>query len=637
MRCRCGICKFLGGRLVGMFSNRPIVVFLAYKWLYRSAAVIFLIVPLAFGQTREPAASVPAGPSSSEYRQALNLLKTHEVEQALEVIRAGLNKNPSDWQLYDLQGLAESATGHADKAEASFQKVIQLAPKRALGYADLGVLYYQVGKADKAARMFRSALDRDQDNFTALLGLGTILLESEQPEQAAGVLKTARNLNPGNFRAGYEYALALRELNGPKAAREVLSKLATPAEPEFATKYYALSGSVEEDLQNWSAAARDYSRAYHFDPGELEIYFSWVRTAVKSRDPAEIRALPPPPAGLSAEQHFSLGTLFASARSFKQAIPEFKSALQADPINEAAAYNLALSWQQAGNSQEAISVIRTALQHKPSAALYNLLGSVEEESGSYVQAARDLRRAVDLNPENEEYYFDLGIEYLSHYAFRPALDTFEVADRKFAGSLREKVGLGYAHYGLHQYPEAENVFLDAIDINPSAPAAVAAWNTLASFLTPGGYQTIRGRLRRLAEAHPSSADALYYCGVSIFRSGEGMGNPADLAIAEEYLKRAISFKPDYGPAHLELGQVYASRNDFENAIPQLLQAIRIDPKSARSHYQLGQMYRKTGKLKLAQQELAQYSLLSQKERSQMAQHQSEIKKFLVVETAKPGK
>jgi len=619
----------------GIFWDRPSVDLLSHKWLRRWATLVFLIVPTAFGQTRKPEAPVADRPNSSEYRQALNLLKAHEVEQALAAIRAGLDKSPSDWQLYDLQGLAENSLGHADKAQASFQKVIELAPKRALGYADLGVLYFQLGKADEATRMFRSALGREPDNFTALLGLGTILLESNQPEEAAEMLKTAWHSNTGNFRAGYGYALALRELKRPKAAREVLSKVAAPSEPEFATKYYALSGAAEEDLQNWSAAARDYSRAYHFDPGGIEIYSSWVRTAVKSRDPNEIRALPPPPAGLSAQQHFSLGTLFASARSYKQAIPEFRAALQADPGNEAAAYNLALSWQQVGNSKEAISVIQTALQHKPSAELYNLLGSVEEEAGDYIQAARDLRRAVDRNPESEEYYFDLGIEYLSHYAFRPALDTFDVADRKFPGSLREKVGLGYAHYGLHQYPEAEKAFLDAIEINPSAPAAVAAWNTLTSFLTPEGYQRVSGRLRQLAEGHPASAEALYYCGVSIFQSAEGMGKPAALAAAEEYLKRAVSSKPDYAPAHLELGKLYASRNDFDNAISQLLEAIRIDPKSALSHYQLGQAYRKTGNLRLAQRELAQYSVLSQKERSEMSHHQSEIKKFLAVETAKP--
>jgi tetratricopeptide (TPR) repeat protein len=618
-----------------MFRFNPQSALLFPKNLYRVLTIIFLATATLFGQARIPVAPASDAQASTAYREALNLLKNNQGQQALAVIHAGLTKDPSDWQLYDLQGLAESSMGNREGAEASFRKVIELAPTRALGYADMGVLMFQMGQAEKAAGLFRSALQRDPDNFTARLGLGTILLESNQAGEAAETLGAAWKSNPGNFRAGYEYALALRELKRPKEAREVLLKLGAPAQPGFAAKYYALSGATAEDLQDWSAAARDYAHAYHLAPGEIEIYSSWVRAAVKSRDLKAIRALPPAPEGLSAEQHFSLGILFASAGSFSQAIPEFKAALQADPANDAAAYNLALSYQQSGNPKEAINVIQSTLQQKPSAALYNLLASLEEGTGNYVQAARDFKRAVDLNPKNEEYYFDLGIEYLSHYTFQPALDVFRVGNRKFPASLREKVGLGYAHYGLHQYPEAEKAFLDAIEINPSAPASVAAWNTLASFLTPDGYQKISGRLRQLAANNPSSAEALYYCGASIFQSGEGMGKPVDLEAAAEYLKRALKLKPDFAPAHLQLGTLYASQNDFEKAIPQFLEAIRIDPASPMSHYQLGQAYRKTGQLKLAQRELAQYTSLSQERQSEMSHYQGEIKKFIVAETTKP--
>lgn len=618
-----------------MFRFSPQRALLLPKYLHRVLTIIFLAAATLFGQARKTPTPASGAQASTAYREALNLLKNNQGRQALAVIHSGLVENPSDWQLYDLQGLAESSMGNREAAEASFRKVIELAPTRALGYADMGVLMFQMGQAEKAAGFFRSALQRDPDNFTARLGLGTILLESNQAGEAADPLGAAWKSNPRNFRAGYEYALALRELKRSKEAREVLLKLGAPAQPGFAAKYYALSGATAEDLQDWSAAAWDYTRAYRFDPGQIEIYSSWVRAAVKSSDLKAIRALPAAPEGLSAEQHFSLGILFSSAGSFSQAIPEFKAALQADPANDAAAYNLALSYQQSGNIKEAINVIQAASQQKPSAALYNLLASLEEGTGNYVQAARDFKRAVDLNPENEEYYFDLGIEYLSHYTFQPALEVFQVGNRKFPASLREKVGLGYAHYGLHHYPEAENAFLDAIEINPSSPASVAAWNTLASFLTPDGYQKISSRLRQLAANNPSSAEALYYCGVSIFQSGEGMGKPADLEAAAEYLKRALKLKPDFVPTHLQLGTLYASQNDFEKAIPQFLEAIRIDPASPMGHYQLGQAYRKTGQLKLAQRELARYTSLSQERQSEMSHYQGEIKKFIVAETTKP--
>jgi tetratricopeptide (TPR) repeat protein len=602
------------------------------KWRWCIPVIFFLTASVAAGQHTKQSTPNREPSSSGAYYQALSLLKSRQLMQALAVIHAGLARNPSDSQLYDLQGLVESSMGRPDQAEANFRKVIELAPTRALGYADLGVLMLQLGKEEEAARLFQSALEREPDNFTALLGLGTVLLALNQTQKAADILKAAWNSNPGNFRAGYEYSLALRELKRPKEAQDVLMKLGAPAEPGFAAKFYALSGAVAEDLQDWPAAVRDYSRAYRLVPGEMEIYSSWVRAIVKGKDPEAVRSLSTPPAGLSPEQHLSLGILFASAGSFSKAIPEFKEALQADPANDVAAYNLALSYQQLGERKEAMDVVQAALQQKPSASLYNLLASLEESAGDYLGAARDFRRAVDLNPESEEYYFDLGVEYLSHYAFRPALDVFEVGNKKFPGSLREKVGLGYAHYGLHQYPEAEKAFLDALEINPSAPAAVAAWNTVASFLTPDGYQKISARLRQLAARYPSSPDALYYCGASLLRAGEGMARTGDLDAAKDYLERSLRLKPDFAAAHLELGKLYASQNDNELAVRQFIEVVRLDPKSPMGHYQLGQAYRKSGQLKLAHQELAQYSTLSQEQQSQMSHNQSEIKKFIVSET-----
>lgn len=604
----------------------------SHKRRYLLVAIIFATAALAAGQSTKQQAPTIKTESSPAYRQALSLLRTGHPTEALRVIRAGLATDPSDWQLYDLQGRAQSALGHSGEAEASFQRAVQLAPQQAEIYSDLGILMLQTGKEAEALGLFQKALDRDPHNFSAQLGLGTILLGLKEYEKAADALKSAWIADPGNFRAAYEYALALRELKQPKRAQTVLSKLAAPSQDRFAIKYYALSGMVAEDLRDWPTAIQDYSRAYGLAPGETEVYSFWVRAALKSKNPEAIRALPSPPAGLPIEQRFSLGVLFASVGLYRKAIPQFKATLQADPSNDEAAYDLALSYQQTGQRREAISVIRTALKQKPSGELYNLLGSLEESTGDYVQAARDFRRAVDLDPGKEEYYFDLGVEYLSHYAFRPALNVFSVANRKFPASLREKVGLGFSHYGLHQYAETEQAFLEAIEIDPSTPGAFAAWGTLTSFLTPGGYQKIAGQLRQLAARHPSSAEALYYCGVSLFRSGEGMAKAADLDAATVFLQRALRLKPDLVGAHLELGELYASRNENEKAVQQFLETVRIDPNSAMGHYQLGQTYRKLGKLRLAQKELAKYSALSQAHRSQLSKDESEIKKFIVAET-----
>jgi Flp pilus assembly protein TadD len=195
-----------------MFYHGSMKVFASRIWSWWVPAIIFLLATPAVGQNAKRSAPNRGSGSSEAYHQALNLLKGRQLTQALAVIHAALARNPSDWQLYDLQGLVESLTGHPEAAEASFRKVIELAPTHALGYADLGVLVLQLGKEEEAGRLFQSALQREPDNFTARLGLGTLLLALNQAEKAAGILKPAWESNSRNFRAGYEYALALRDL-----------------------------------------------------------------------------------------------------------------------------------------------------------------------------------------------------------------------------------------------------------------------------------------------------------------------------------------------------------------------------------------------------------------------------------------
>jgi len=132
-----------------MFRFSPQSTLLSPKSLHRVLTIIFLATATLFGQARKAPAPASGAQASTAYREALNLLKNNQGRQALAVIHSGLVENPSDWQLYDLQGLAESSMGNREGAEASFRKVIELAPTRALGYADMGVLMFQMGQAEK--------------------------------------------------------------------------------------------------------------------------------------------------------------------------------------------------------------------------------------------------------------------------------------------------------------------------------------------------------------------------------------------------------------------------------------------------------------------------------------------------------
>ncbi len=93
-----------------------------------------------------------------------------------------------------------------------------------------------------------------------------------------------------------------------------------------------------------------------------------------------------------------------------------------------------------------------------SAELYSILASLDEESGQYVEAVQSYQRAVELDPNNEQYYFDLGMEYLSHFTFEPAAEVYCVGTQKFPKSSRQFLGLPFSHYAVREYGEAAGAF-----------------------------------------------------------------------------------------------------------------------------------------------------------------------------------
>src|SRR5262249_40424300 len=160
---------------------------------------------------------------------------------------------------------------------------------------------------------------------------------------------------------------------------------------------------------------------------------------------------------------------------------------------------------------------------------------------------------------NEQYYFDLGLEYLAHFTFAPALEAFEVGARKFPSAGRQHEGQGLVHYALRQYSEAANAFLTALEINPSSPSAFAAWNALHDLLSPAEAGALLPRLQRLSELHAQSAEAQFCYGLALLSQALASNHPERLGPAQVLLQRAIHLKPKLGEAHLALGNLYVAR------------------------------------------------------------------------------
>lgn len=599
-----------------------------------SLAAVFVITIVVFRV--QSLASPQATDAQAAFSQALGLLQSGKTAEALATIDSAIDAGIRDPSLYNLKGLAAGELGRNQEAEESFRTVIRLQPNAAMGYNNLGVLLAKLRRNQDAANAFREAHTREPQNFNALLGLGTSLAALQKYDEAASYLQKAWNLHPGDFQCGYEWAHALLEANQISAAKKVLNQLPAPREPDLAIKYYSLAGVVAERMNEFASAAKFYGQAYALNSGSYDIYLALVRVMLSTNPEPGKPKIPDPPEGLSGSQNLALGLLFASRDMFDQAIPRFEAVLQAEPSNEVAILNLALAEKGAGRSSEAIDRLRRTVASRPSAVLHNALGGMEEESGQYVEAVQSYQRAVELDPTNEQYYFDLGVEYLTHFTFGPAAEVYRVGTQKFPTSSRQYLGLGFSHYAVREYRQAADAFTTALELDPESPAVFRAWNSVLDSLPPNDWLEFLPRLDRLASTHPQSAELAFCLGAALFRSEVAKGQKAAFDRSQALLEKSVRLRPEFAPVHLELGALYAARKMSQKAVDEYLEVTRLDPKSEVPHYRLGQLYREMNKLDLATTELSQYQELARLHQEELKRNRSTIQQFIIPHTVRPS-
>ncbi|HSZ63976.1 MAG TPA: tetratricopeptide repeat protein [Terriglobales bacterium] len=610
------------------------------------AVSLFAATNAAFAQTPSTPSSQTGANSEATnqaavqaaYEKAVGLLQQGKAADALAVIDAAVRGGARDASLYNLKGLAASELGRDAEAEESFRAVIRLSPKAAMGYNNLGVLLSKLGRYEDAARNFREAHARDPQNFTALLGLGTALAALRKFDEAAAYLERALVVRPGDFQAGYEWAHALYEAKKLEAAKKVLSKVAAPEDSDSAVKYYSLSGAIAEALHDDAGAARAYRHAYAISPS-YDIYLILVQSSLAAGATDDARAaslakLPAAPENLNANQNLAIGLLFLGHDAAAEAIPLLERVLRQDEFNETATLNLAVAYKDVGRSADAIELTQRALEKRPSGALYNMLAELDEGAGKYVEAVGNYQRAVEAEPTNEDYYFDLGMEYLSHFTFGPALEVYRVGTQKFPRVAREYLGLAFSHYAVREYPQAADAFTTALEIDPESPAVLKAWNTVLSSLSPADWAAILPRLRRLAAGHSQNADLAFYYGAALFRAEFSKGPEGHLDEAAAFLEKAVKLRPDFAAARIELAGLYAAQKEDQKAVDEYIEAIREDPRADTPHYRLGQIYRQMNKLDLAGAELARYQELSRAHEEEIKRSRSAIQQFVLATPSK---
>jgi tetratricopeptide (TPR) repeat protein len=268
------------------------------------------------------------------------------------------------------------------------------------------------------------------------------------------------------------------------------------------------------------------------------------------------------PGNLSARE--GLGTALCHQRKTEEALAEFSRVLEAAPNRPEAFLTRGMCYQAIGPDRHDLAVadLKKALELKPdNFSAHNQLGLIYQSQGKHPAAISEFNAAIGLSPREYVLYNNMAASLIAVGRYQEAISLIQKAiamkpDLKGI-SFYNNLGLAFLHVG--RYGEAEAAFLMETAINPG---------NLDAHLNLGNLYALSQR-------------------------------PSEAAI--EY-RRVLITNPQQREALINLGALYVNTGNHGAAIAPLVAAVSMYPNNPLAHHYLSLAYQAIGNQDRAQAE-----------------------------------
>lgn len=472
------------------------------------------------------------------------MVRSHDWDKGLELLRPLLKTQPSDPKVLNLAGLAWTGKGDLTQADQYFRRALQSNPSFVPSLKNLGINEYNLHDLTGAARHLQQASQRSPEDPVINLYLG-------------------------------EVAFAQHDF---KRSSELLPK----AQPFLAR---------DPDLKSHLAV-------------------SLLQTGRKNDGLVLLDALDP--GSLAAASLFAVGLSLAQSDLPDRAISYFELLRQHYPDSYNAAYNLVVCYIGAKKFPDAISVGNKLLsQSHETDELDNALAEAYEGNHETERAIAALRRAIELNPQDEDNYLDFANLCINHRDFDNGLKVIAVGLNVLPKSSRLTFERGVLYAMQDRFDLAETDFQQSSRLSPETNFGTVGMGV--TYLETGNASKAIDLLHQRLKQNPNDASLLYLLGEALMRNGAKAGE-ARYTEAQTSLEKSVRLNPDLCLPHVALGEIYLDEERFDDAIAQLERARTIDPKEKSAYSHLAVAYRRSGKTEEAKRILTMLKDLHQAER-----------------------
>lgn len=491
---------------------------------------------------------------------------------------------------------ARSALAAGSPAEAAqiLSTYVQAHAKDTSARLLLAEAYTLAGQTHEAERQYQAVLQYAPENYMALAGLGELYDRAGNPEKAEPFLAHAVKASHGAPTAQTAWAAVLVRLHRYQDAAHALVGVRPPASPEPRLSFYRLKAAIRAGLGDAETASSEMEKALALSPNDsgLQIATSAAEIQAKHWKRASILAAP-----LFAQTH--------------------------DP-----GLGLMLLQAQLGageDVQPTLDNLRTVtLPEQQEVQFRQRLAELLISHEKFSEAANEIRRAVELEPDRADLNFNLALAEFKSGRLDNALATAKNL-QKNADSAELEDLLGDIEEARSDNLSAVRSYQAAVELAPDEEKY--RLSLAVELIRHKSFEPARLVLKQAAESHPDSWRVQVALGMVEYFAGTAedatrrLLKAAELAPEPEPVLRylaniamdeagapnsdALNRICEYGNAHpnAEGLQFYCAallfRRDYTShdkshageILKKLNAAVKALPSDPSPHCQLGKAYR----------------------------------------------
>ncbi len=267
---------------------------------------------------------------------------------------------------------------------------------------------------------------------------------------------------------------------------------------------------------------------------------------------------------------FTSGEKFVKAGKYREAVSQFRSAIEIDPRFVEAHYRLAGAYLKLNASQEAYRELLATVELDPKNTDAQLqLATLLIGLRKYDEAERAAQKVIKAEPRNSRAHAVLGEKHAVLQAWPQAISEFEAAIELDPKKVDNYAGLGLVYAASGRPSEAESTLQKATEVQPKSPEALM--NLGRFYFTQHRPADAEAALRAAAEAEPKAALPLILLAKIYMEDGKR-------AEAERICAELKTRAPDDPEAYGALASFYEATGQKEKALVELQALMAARPK-----------------------------------------------------------